>query len=127
MICLQIASPSPEPCTNFEELESACQKGSNSCGIDSSRMPIPLSITEKVTMFSGDLSTRVTTNPPIPGQIVNGGYTNITLGWGLAVLSFVAIALLRLPLILVLLGAGSVACIWAYRQLGISQAENATP
>ncbi len=47
--------------------------------------------------------------------------------WGLAVLSFVAIALLRLPLILVLLGAGSVACIWAYRQLGISQAENATP
>lgn len=26
------------------------------------------------------------TNPPIPGQIVNGGYTNITLGWGFAVL-----------------------------------------
>lgn len=26
------------------------------------------------------------TNPAIPGQIVNGGYTNITLGWGFAVL-----------------------------------------
>src|SRR5271165_5291337 len=24
-------------------------------------------------------------NPPIPGQIVMGGYTNIVLGWGLAV------------------------------------------
>ena len=24
-------------------------------------------------------------NPPIPGQVVNGGYTNIVLGWGLAV------------------------------------------
>ncbi|MFC4638300.1 MIP/aquaporin family protein [Deinococcus hohokamensis] len=26
------------------------------------------------------------TNPTIPGQVVNGGYTNITLGWGFAVL-----------------------------------------
>lgn len=26
------------------------------------------------------------TSPAIPGQIVNGGYTNITLGWGFAVL-----------------------------------------
>ena len=26
------------------------------------------------------------TDPAIPGQIVNGGYTNITLGWGFAVL-----------------------------------------
>lgn len=26
------------------------------------------------------------TDPAIPGQVVNGGYTNITLGWGLAVL-----------------------------------------
>jgi len=24
-------------------------------------------------------------NPPIPGEVVKGGYTNITLGWGLAV------------------------------------------
>jgi chromate transporter len=39
--------------------------------------------------------------------------------WGLAVLSFIAIALLRLPLVAVLLGVGSLACIWAYRQLGM--------
>ncbi len=26
------------------------------------------------------------TSPAIPGQVVNGGYTNITLGWGFAVL-----------------------------------------
>jgi glycerol uptake facilitator protein len=25
------------------------------------------------------------TNPPIPGEVVKGGYTNVTLGWGLAV------------------------------------------
>src|SRR5271168_2574387 len=24
-------------------------------------------------------------NPPVPGEVVKGGYTNITLGWGLAV------------------------------------------
>jgi len=24
-------------------------------------------------------------NPPIPGEVVKGGYTNVTLGWGLAV------------------------------------------
>ena len=38
--------------------------------------------------------------------------------WGFAVLSFVAIALLRVPLIWVLLGVGSVACMYAYRLLG---------
>ena len=37
--------------------------------------------------------------------------------WGLAVLSFVAIALLRLPLVWVLLGVGGLACVWAYRRL----------
>ncbi|MBB6098382.1 glycerol uptake facilitator protein [Deinobacterium chartae] len=31
-------------------------------------------------------------NPPIPGQIVNGGYTNITLGWGFAVIMGIYIA-----------------------------------
>lgn len=31
-------------------------------------------------------------NPAIPGQIVNGGYTNITLGWGFAVLMGIFIA-----------------------------------
>jgi chromate transporter len=44
-----------------------------------------------------------------------------TVCWSLAVLSFVAIALLRLPLVAVLFGVGSLACIWAYRQLGVSQ------
>lgn len=37
---------------------------------------------------------------------------------GLAVLTFVAIALLRWPLVWVLLGVGGSACIWAYRLLG---------
>ncbi|MES2952034.1 MAG: chromate transporter [Pseudomonadota bacterium] len=37
--------------------------------------------------------------------------------WGFAVLSFVAIALLRVPLVWVLLGVGGLACTWAYRQL----------
>ena len=41
----------------------------------------------------------------------------LTVCWGLAVLSFVAIALLRIPLIWVLLGVGVVACSYAYRQL----------
>ena len=36
----------------------------------------------------------------------------------LAVLTFVAIALLRWPLAWVLAGIGSVACLWAYRVLG---------
>lgn len=36
----------------------------------------------------------------------------------LAVLAFVAIALLRWPLAWVLLGGGTLACVWAYRQLG---------
>ena len=41
----------------------------------------------------------------------------LTVCWGLAVLSFVAIALLRLPLVWVLLGVGGLACVWAYSQL----------
>src|SRR5271156_4427140 len=31
-------------------------------------------------------------NPPIPGEIVKGGYTNIVLGWGLAVTMGIYIA-----------------------------------
>jgi glycerol uptake facilitator protein len=31
-------------------------------------------------------------NPPIPGEVVKGGYTNITLGWGLAVTMGIYIA-----------------------------------
>ncbi|MCF8160362.1 MAG: chromate transporter [Polaromonas sp.] len=38
--------------------------------------------------------------------------------WALAATTFVAIALLRLPLIWVLLGLGGLAALWAYRQLG---------
>jgi chromate transporter len=38
--------------------------------------------------------------------------------WALAAATFVAIALLRLPLIWVLLGLGGLAALWAYRQLG---------
>ncbi len=38
--------------------------------------------------------------------------------WALAAITFVAIALLRIPLAWVLLGVGGAACFWAYRQLG---------
>ena len=38
--------------------------------------------------------------------------------WALAAATFVAIALLKLPLIWVLLGFGGLAALWAYRQLG---------
>lgn len=41
---------------------------------------------------------------------------------GLAVLTFVAIALLRWPLVGVLLGLGGAACLWAYRRLGLRPA-----
>ena len=41
--------------------------------------------------------------------------------WGLAVVSFVAIAWLRLPLVSVLIGLGSLASLWAYRQLDRAQ------
>lgn len=38
--------------------------------------------------------------------------------WGFAAATFVAIGLLRLPLAWVLLGLGSLACLWAWRRLG---------
>jgi chromate transporter len=47
--------------------------------------------------------------------------------WGLAVVSFIAIALFRFPLVAVLLGVGSLACIWAYRQLGRAQMSKGAP
>lgn len=48
--------------------------------------------------------------------------------WTFAIASFVAIALLRWPLALVLLGFGGLACVWAYRQLGLLDAAgSATP
>ncbi|MES2972872.1 MAG: chromate transporter [Pseudomonadota bacterium] len=37
--------------------------------------------------------------------------------WVFAIATFIAIALLRLPLAWVLLGVGGLACLWAYRQL----------
>ena len=47
--------------------------------------------------------------------------------WSLAGVTFVAIALVRIPLAWVLLGVGSLACGWAYRQLGLAQAKVGAP
>ena len=47
--------------------------------------------------------------------------------WGLAGITFVAIALVRIPLAWVLLGVGSLACVWAYRQLGLTRAKAGAP
>ena len=51
----------------------------------------------------------------------------LTVCWALAVLTFVAIALLRLPLLWVLLGIGGLASVWAYRQLGIIESKAKAP
>ena len=51
----------------------------------------------------------------------------LTVCWGLAVLSFVAIGLLRWPLIWVLLGVGGVACLWAYRCMETTQPTEGAP
>ncbi len=48
------------------------------------------------------------------------------ISWLLAVVTFIAIALLRIPLIWVLLTLGTVACLWAYRQLDRAQALGAS-
>lgn len=45
-----------------------------------------------------------------------------TVCWSLSAITFIAIALLHVPLAWVLLGAGTLACVWAYRQLGKVQA-----
>lgn len=47
--------------------------------------------------------------------------------WGFAVLSFIAIALLRLPLVWVLLGVGGLACVWAYSQLASAKQIEGAP
>jgi chromate transporter len=47
------------------------------------------------------------------------------LCWALSAMTFVSIALLRIPLIWVLLGLGGVGALWAYRQLG--RMERAAP
>jgi chromate transporter len=41
--------------------------------------------------------------------------------WLLSALTFIAIALLRLPLVWVLLSVGGAACLWAYRQLVLAR------
>jgi chromate transporter len=41
-----------------------------------------------------------------------------TLCYALVAITFIAIALLRVPLVWVLLGIGGLVCAWAYRQLG---------
>jgi chromate transporter len=43
----------------------------------------------------------------------------------LAALTFVAVGLLRWPLVWVLLGLGGAACVWAYRLLGATNGEQA--
>src|SRR5450830_1432267 len=45
--------------------------------------------------------------------------------WSLAAITFIAIALLHVPLAWILLGAGTLACVWAHRQLGKIQARGA--
>lgn len=47
--------------------------------------------------------------------------------WGFAVVSFIAIGLLRVPLIWVLLGVGAVACVYAYRQLSALRRAGVAP
>jgi chromate transporter len=47
--------------------------------------------------------------------------------YALAALTFVAIALLRIPLVWVLLVIGGSACLWAYRQLASIQVQEAQP
>lgn len=47
--------------------------------------------------------------------------------WAFIALTFVAIALLRVPLVWLLLSVGTAACVWAYRQLGRTQALAGTP
>jgi chromate transporter len=48
--------------------------------------------------------------------------------WAFAIASFVIIALLRWPLVWVLMGLGALACAWAYRQLGrMESPESAEP
>mgnify|MGYP001172906696 CR=1 FL=1 len=52
---------------------------------------------------------------------LRGNPLGVPVCWTLAVLSFIAIAFLRWPLVAVLFGMGSLACAWAYRQLGLDR------
>jgi chromate transporter len=44
------------------------------------------------------------------------------VAYALAAITFIAIALLHIPLVWVLLSVGGLACVWTYRQLGHAQA-----
>lgn len=63
------------------------------------------------------------------GLKLAGALKNNAMGplvcWSLAAITFVAIALLRIPLAWVLLSVGGLACGWAYRQLGRARAMEA--
>jgi chromate transporter len=48
---------------------------------------------------------------------LNRNVMGLAVCWGFAVVSFIAIGLMHLPLVWVLLGVGGLACVWAYRQL----------
>ena len=50
---------------------------------------------------------------------MRGNIMGLAVCWAFAIATFVAIALLRIPLIWVLLGVGGLACTGAYRQLGL--------
>jgi chromate transporter len=47
--------------------------------------------------------------------------------WAFAAITFVAIGLLRLPLVWVLLAVGGAACVWTFRQLGQISARSTLP
>ena len=51
----------------------------------------------------------------------------VAVCWAFAAAAFVAIALLRVPLVGVLLGLGALACAWAYRQLGRARTPTDAP
>jgi len=53
---------------------------------------------------------------------MKGNVMGAPVCWALAAITFVAIGILRWPLIWVLLGFGGAACLWAYRQLGALEA-----
>lgn len=56
---------------------------------------------------------------------LKGNIMGTIVCWGLAVMTFIAIALMRIPLAYVLLIVGTLACLWAYRQLGQARSSGA--
>lgn len=58
---------------------------------------------------------------------LNRNVMGLAVCWVFAVLSFIAIGLLRLPLVWVLLCVGGSACVWAYRQLAPAKPVEGSP